>query len=206
MIYIYLNLTKFGYDFALLVFSKHFQKGRCSQNTKQIESKLWGKKMAEPMTNYGYEKLCAELKNLKEVERPKIVVEIDVARSHGDLKENAEYHAAREKQAFIEARINELGLMLSQAQVIDPATLKHDKVSFGSSVKILNLDTDKEFVYTLVGSMESNPSRGLISVSSPIAKALMGKKQGDEVSIMLPSGENEFEILEVFYKEIVFGD
>lgn len=165
-----------------------------------------GKKMAEPMTNYGYEKLCAELKNLKEVERPKIVVEIDVARSHGDLKENAEYHAAREKQAFIEARINELGLMLSQAQVIDPATLKHDKVSFGSSVKILNLDTDKEFVYTLVGSMESNPSRGLISVSSPIAKALMGKKQGDEVSIMLPSGENEFEILEVFYKEIVFGD
>ncbi|TLD97871.1 transcription elongation factor GreA [Helicobacter jaachi] len=156
------------------------------------------------MTNYGYEKLVAELKNLKEVQRPNIVVEIDVARSHGDLKENAEYHAAREKQAFIEARINELGLMLANAQVIDPSTLPHDKISFGSSVKILNLDTDKEFIYTLVGSMESNPSQGLISVSSPIAKALMGKKQGDEVSIMLPNGENEFEILEVFYKDIVF--
>ncbi len=158
----------------------------------------------EPMTNYGYEKLCAELKNLKEVERPRIVVEIDTARSHGDLKENAEYHAAREKQAFIEARINELGLMLANAQVIDPASLPHNKVSFGSSVKILNLDTDKEFVYTLVGSMESNPSKGLISVSSPIAKALMGKSEGDEVSITLPNGENEFEILEVFYKDIVF--
>lgn len=160
----------------------------------------------EPMTNYGYEKLCAELKNLKEIERPKIVVEIDVARSHGDLKENAEYHAAREKQAFIEARINELGVMLANAQVIDPSTLSHDKVSFGSSVKILNLDTDKEFVYTLVGSMESNPSKGLISVSSPIAKSLIGKSQGDEVTIELPNGENEFEILEVFYKDIVFED
>lgn len=158
----------------------------------------------EPMTNYGYEKLVAELTNLKEVERPRIVVEIDVARSHGDLKENAEYHAAREKQAFIEARINELGLMLANAQIINPATLSHDKVSFGSSVKIVNLDTDKEFIYTLVGSMESNPSKGFISVSSPIAKALMGKAVGDEVSIVLPNGENEFEILEIFYKDIIF--
>ena len=138
------------------------------------------------------------------MERPRIVVEIDVARSHGDLKENAEYHAAREKQAFIEARINELGLMLANAQIINPATLSHDKVSFGSSVKIVNLDTDKEFIYTLVGSMESNPSKGLISVSSPIAKALMGKAVGDEVSIVLPNGENEFEILEIFYKDIIF--
>ncbi|WP_336524535.1 GreA/GreB family elongation factor, partial [Helicobacter japonicus] len=83
-------------------------------------------------------------------------------------------------------------------------TLSHDKVSFGSSVKIVNLDTDKEFIYTLVGSMESNPSKGLISVSSPIAKALMGKAVGDEVSIVLPNGENEFEILEIFYKDIIF--
>lgn len=158
----------------------------------------------EPMTNYGYEKLCAELKNLKEVERPRIVVEIDVARSHGDLKENAEYHAAREKQAFIESRINELSTMLSNAQVIDPATLEHNKISFGSSVRIVNLDNDKESSYTLVGGIESNPSKGLISVSSPIAKALMGKQVGDEVSITLPSGECEFEILEVSYKDIVF--
>lgn len=160
----------------------------------------------EPMTNYGYEKLVAELKNLKEIERPKIVIEIDIARSHGDLKENAEYHAAREKQAFIEARIGELGLMLANAQVIDPSQLSHDRVSFGSSVRILNLESDKEFLYTLVGSMESNPSRGLISVSSPIARALMGKATGDEVSIQLPGGESDFEILEVFYKEIVFED
>ena len=160
---------------------------------------------SEPMTNYGYEKLVNELKDLKEVQRPRIVVEIDVARSHGDLKENAEYHAAREKQAFIEARINELGLMLANAQIIDPKELKHDKVSFGSSVRILNLDTEKEFLYTLVGSMESNPQKGLISVSSPIARALMGKEAGDEVSIVLPSGENDFEILEVFYKDIDFG-
>ena len=147
-------------------------------------------------------RLLQSLRILKK--RPRIVVEIDVARSHGDLKENAEYHAAREKQAFIEARINELGLMLANAQIINPATLSHDKVSFGSSVKIVNLDTDKEFIYTLVGSMESNPSKGLISVSSPIAKALMGKAVGDEVSIVLPNGENEFEILEIFYKDIIF--
>lgn len=158
----------------------------------------------EPMTQHGYDKLRAEIKQLKEIERPKIVEEIDIARSHGDLKENAEYHAAREKQAFIESRINELSLMLANAQVIDPKELPHDKVSFGSSVKILNLDTDREFTYTLVGSIESNPSKGLISSSSPIAKALMGKKSGDEVSITLPNGENEFEILEVFYKDIVF--
>lgn len=158
----------------------------------------------EVMTNYGYEKLCAELKHLKEVERPENIKDIDIARSHGDLKENAEYHAAREKQRFLDQRINELGLMLGNAQIIDPKTLKHDKVSFGSSVKILNLDTDKEHIYTLVGSVESNPSKGLISISSPIAKALIGKSVGDEITIILPNGENEFEILEIFYKDIIF--
>ncbi|PAF48594.1 transcription elongation factor GreA [Helicobacter sp. 12S02634-8] len=158
----------------------------------------------EPMSAYGYEKICSELKNLKEIERPNIVKEIDIARGHGDLKENAEYHAAKEKQLFIEARINDLTQILSNAQVIDPATLTHNKVSFGSSVEIVNLDNDKKFSYTIVGSTESDPSRGLISFASPIAKSLIGKEEGDEVTISLPSGESDFEILKVFYQKIEF--
>ncbi|CRF45087.1 transcription elongation factor GreA [Helicobacter heilmannii] len=158
--------------------------------------------MKEPMSAYGYEKICAELKKLKEIERPQIVKEIDRAREHGDLKENAEYHAAKEKQTFIEARINDLSRILANAQVIDPATLSHQRVSFGSTVKVLNLDNDKEFCYTIVGSMESDPTRGLISFGSPIAKSLMGKSKGDEVTVVLPSGESEFEILDIYYKDI----
>ncbi|WP_094185675.1 transcription elongation factor GreA [Helicobacter bizzozeronii] len=161
--------------------------------------------MKEPMSVYGYEKIRAELKRLKEVERPHIVKEIDRAREHGDLKENAEYHAAKEKQAFIEARINDLSRLLANAQVIDPSTLSHQKVSFGSTVKILNLDTDKEYSYTIVGSVESDPARGLISCGSPIAKSLMGKQKGDEVSVVLPSGENEFEILDIYYQDINYA-
>lgn len=158
----------------------------------------------EPMSQYGYGRLCAELKNLKEIERPAIVKEIDIARSHGDLKENAEYHAAKEKQLFIETRIGDLSIILANAQVIDPAVLSHNKVSFGSTVRILNLENDKEFVYTIVGSTESNPLKGLISFGSPIAKSLIGKTKGDEVSIVLPSGESDFEILDVFYQAIEF--
>ncbi|PAF53902.1 transcription elongation factor GreA [Helicobacter sp. 13S00482-2] len=158
----------------------------------------------EPISQYGYEKLCSELKNLKEVERPNIVKEIDVARSHGDLKENAEYHAAKEKQLFIETRINDLSQILSNSQVIDPSELSHDKVSFGSTVKILNLDNEKEFIYSIVGSIESDPSSGLISFGSPIARSLIGKTKGDEIIIQLPNGENSFEILEVFYQDIKF--
>lgn len=158
----------------------------------------------EPMSHYGYQRLCAELKNLKENERPAIAKEIDIARSHGDLKENAEYHAAKEKQLFIEARINDLGTILANAQVIDPATLLHNKVSFGSTVRILNLENNKEFVYTIVGSTESEPLKGLISFGSPIAKNLIGRSKGDEVSIILPSGESSFEILDVFYRAIEF--
>ncbi|BCD48162.1 Transcription elongation factor GreA [Helicobacter suis] len=161
--------------------------------------------MKEPMSAYGYEKICAELKRLKEIERPEIVKKIDRAREHGDLKENAEYHAAKEKQAFIEARINDLSRILANAQVIDPSTLSHQKVSFGSTVRILDLNNDKEFSYTIVGSMESDPSRGLISFGSPVAKSLMGKSKGDEVTVLLPSGESEFEILDICYKDIVYG-
>ncbi|ADU84826.1 transcription elongation factor GreA [Helicobacter pylori] len=160
----------------------------------------------EPMSMHGYNKICAELKQLKEVERPNIVKEIDIARGHGDLKENAEYHAAKEKQRFIEARIVDLSEIISNAQVIDPSVLTHHKVSFGSTIKILNLDNDKEFSYTIVGSVESDPAKGLISFGSPIAKSLIGKSKGDAVSIQLPNGESDFEILDIYYKEICFDE
>lgn len=162
--------------------------------------------MSEPMSKYGFKKLSEELKNLKEVERPKIAQEIDIARSHGDLKENAEYHAAKEKQAFIEFKISELSKMLANAEVIDPENLNHDKVSFGSTVTILNLDTEKQFIYTIVGITESNPEKGLISFNSPLARGLIGKEEGDETTIELPAGETDFEILKIEYKPIPFED
>lgn len=158
----------------------------------------------EPMTEYGYKKLCEELKNLKDVERPYIVKEIDTARSHGDLKENAEYHAAREKQAFIESRIAKLSSVLANVQIINPSTYAHNSVSFGSTIILLNIDNDTKMKYTIVGSYESNPEKGYISFHSPIAKSVLGKKVGDEVTIKLPKGENDFEILDIVYEEIVF--
>ncbi len=158
----------------------------------------------EPMTLFGYEKLQAEVKDLKEVKRPGVVKAIEEALEHGDLKENAEYHAAKEMQKNIDNRLAELQEILGNSQIVDPSELAHSKVSFGSTVVMTNLDTDEEVKYTIVGGSESNPDIGLISFNSPLAKQLLGKEEGDEVRVRLPGGEKEFEIDEVKYEEIVF--
>jgi len=158
----------------------------------------------EPMTLYGYEKLQAEVKELKEVKRPGVVKAIEEALEHGDLKENAEYHAAKEQQKNIDNRLAELQDILGNSQIVDPSELAHAKVSFGSTVVMTDLDTDEEVTYTIVGGCESNPDVGLISFNSPLAKQLLGREEGDEVKMRLPGGEKEFEIEEVKYQEIVF--
>ena len=156
-----------------------------------------------PMTEYGFKKIEAEFNALKE-ERPKVVEEIERAKEHGDLRENAEYHAAKERLAFIDARLAELADLMAKAQVIDPSKLPHDKVGFGSTVKLLDIEEDEEIEYTIVGPTESDPERGLISYNTPLARALIGKEEGDEVRVRLPKGEIDFEILEVYYKPIEF--
>ncbi len=157
----------------------------------------------EPMMKKTYEKLSKELSYLKNQERGNIAKIIDEARALGDLKENAEYHAAKDKQGLMEGRINELTDITGRAQVVDPSKLKHERISFGSSITITNIKTKKEITYTIVGRQESNPEKGLISIQSPIARLLIGKEEGDEVIANLPSGKTKYDIEEVFYKEII---
>jgi transcription elongation factor GreA len=146
-----------------------------------------------PMTRGGYERLREELDRLKRIERPSIVRAIAEARAHGDLSENAEYHAARERQGFVEARIGELESKVGTAEVLDPPT-SGDRVTFGSTVKLED-EEGRETAYQIVGSDEADPRRGLISIMSPLARTLIGKKVGDTVTAQLPGGQKTFEIL-----------
>jgi len=156
----------------------------------------------EPITQQGYQNVTAEFKRLKEVEKPAILKAVDSARQLGDLKENAEYHAAREDQKNCEAQISELSDYITKLQVIDPSILPYNRVSFGSSVTLLDLDEEKEVKYTIVGGYESDPDRGLISYHSPLSRVLLGKEEGDDFVAKLPGGDKEFEIIKIEYKEI----
>ena len=151
-----------------------------------------------PITRAGADALDAELKRLKSVERPAIIQAIAEAREHGDLSENAEYHSAREKQSFIEGRIKELEGLLSRADVIDPAKLS-GPIKFGATVTIVDEDTDEEKTYQIVGEPEADLEKGLLNVKSPIARALIGKEEGDSVEVRTPGGDRSYEVLAVKY-------
>jgi len=151
-----------------------------------------------PMTPQGAQKLREELIRLRE-ERPRIARDIETAREHGDLSENAEYHAAKERQGMIEARIKDIEDKLSRAEVIDPSRLSGPRIRFGATVELLNIDTDEEVRYRIVGAEEADLAQGTISVSAPLARALIGKEVGDEISVTLPAGLRKFEITSVEY-------
>ncbi|MDF2690146.1 MAG: greA [Gammaproteobacteria bacterium] len=153
-----------------------------------------------PMTKAGFEKLTVELEQMKTVTRPKIIAAIAEARAHGDLKENAEYHAAREQQSFIEGRIADLEAKLSNAQVIDVSKMANNgKVIFGATVTLMDLESEAELKYQIVGDDEADIKTGKISVSSPISRGLVGKEEGQTVTVKTPKGEVEYEIVAVHY-------
>ncbi len=154
----------------------------------------------EPMTPEGHQKLKDELENLIKVLRPENVKAIAEARAHGDLSENAEYHAAKEKQSFMEGRIQELQGKIATAQVIDPSTIKHDKVAFGATVKVLDVDTDEEKTYKIVGVDEADIKAGKLSIHSPMARSLIGKEEGDIATVKAPSRTIEYEVLEISFE------
>jgi transcription elongation factor GreA len=150
-----------------------------------------------PMTRRGYDKLEAELKRLRTEERPRNVREIEEARAHGDISENAEFHAAKERQSHIEGRVRMLDDKLARAQIIDPSGQTLDQVRFGLTVVLVDTDTDEKVTYTIVGEEEADVSEAKISVVSPVARALLGKAVGDAVQVRVPRGTREFEILEI---------
>ena len=153
-----------------------------------------------PMTIEGLAALEAELQRLKAVERPRMIAAISEARAHGDLSENAEYHAAKEQQGHNETRVADLEDKLSRADVIDVSKLGGDSVKFGASVKLVDEDTDEEVTYRIVGEYEADVKKGKISITSPIARALIGKKKGDQVEVATPKGAKAYEILKVAFK------
>lgn len=155
-----------------------------------------------PMTPQGLQKLKDELKKLKTVDRPKNIQEIEEARAHGDLSENAEYEAAKERQGQIAGRIAEIEDKISRAQVIDPSTLNHSKVVFGATVRLLDTESEEEITYQIVGADESDVKAGKISIQSPIAKSLIGKEEGDVAKIITPKGTRELEVLEISFQSL----
>ena len=157
--------------------------------------------MRSPITTKGAQRLRAELDELKSTRRPAVIQAIAEARAHGDLKENAEYHAAREQQGFIEGRIKQLEAELSNAQLIDVSTLDAgDKVVFGATVVLADVGNDEEKTYQIVGDLEADIKQGMIAISSPVARALIGKHEGDTVTIDAPAGQREYEIVSVRYQ------
>jgi transcription elongation factor GreA len=152
-----------------------------------------------PMTEAGYLRLQEELKHLKAIERPAIIKAIAEAREHGDLSENAEYHAARERQSFIEGRVLELEDKISRAEVIDVSKLSGDSVKFGATVKLADEDTDEEISYQIVGADESDIKAGRLSITAPLARSLIGKSVGDVVEVSTPNGSKSYEIIEILY-------
>lgn len=153
-----------------------------------------------PMTPDGYQKLKEELERLLKVERPKNVQAIAEARAHGDLSENAEYHAAKERQGFIEGKIQEIQAKLAMAEVIYPSKISQSKVAFGAKVKVLDVEADEEYIFALVGAEEADVKQGKISFNSPVGRSLLGKKVGDTVKIKAPARTMEYEILEISFE------
>jgi transcription elongation factor GreA len=158
------------------------------------------------MTPRGVKKLREELKRLREVERPKNVEDIEIARAHGDLKENAEYHAAKERQSFIEGRSRDIDSILALSEVIDPAKLSGDRVVFGATVRLADTDSGDETTYSIVGDHEGDIKEGRISISAPLARAMIGREKGDTVVLRTAKGSREYQIMDVRFLPVVLGE
>lgn len=156
----------------------------------------------EPMTPRGYDELLREFKYLNDVEKPRVNQEKQRAAELGDRSENAEYHAAKEKIRHLDKRLFYLNGMIKKAQIIDPATLDHSRIHFGATVKIVDIQSDEEFLYSICGTLESEPENGLISVHSPMARAMLGKIEGDEFNVVLPTGRKGYEVDSIIYQDI----